>query len=662
MSQVEVDKVIPQSGTTLTIGDSGDTVTIPSGATLAIAGSVSGFTSAGIDDNATSVAITINSSEQVGIGTASPSQLLHVYSTGNDIARIETNQTEGRLSLKDATGNAILKFRNDYRFTNSSGELARLNSSGNFGIGTSAPATTLHIAGGIPKFRIQDTDVTSQAFDIRGAGADIHFDLDPNNAVANGDLKFDIDGSNKMIVRSSGNVGIGTSSPSQLLHLKSTTNEKPNILIETENAGANGGRLDFLHKSSSPADGDLLGDITFGGYSDSGTPPSDFARYVMIKAFAEDVSNNAEKGRLTFSIHSGASNENNLDVLTLNGTKVGIGTTNPDSPLDILTSGNSGLEVNAGTSSAHRIYLGNTGGTSVVGTLSNHDFGLITNGSERMRITSAGKVLVNTTGEYAGTGAEMTVNDGIDVGTTSTANGGFVSFIGDGVGRIGEVGSKVSGYSTMPNIEFHADNVSGGSQAGHIEFNTRFISGSRSEAMRITKNGHLLLGTTTETARLCIASTTTAGTDPLVVFFDGSGTTCGSIDLNASGNTVAYVTSSDYRLKENVSYDFDATSRLKQLKPARFNFIADADTTVDGFIAHEVSDIVPEAVTKNKDAVKVWKDNEELPDGVSVGDNKLDENGNTIPDYQGIDQSKLVPLLVKTIQELEARITTLENT
>ena len=50
-----------------------------------------------------------------------------------------------------------------------------------------------------------------------------------------------------------------------------------------------------------------------------------------------------------------------------------------------------------------------------------------------------------------------------------------------------------------------------------------------------------------------------------------------------------------------------------------------------------------------------------LPDGVSVGDNKLDADGNTIPDYQSIDQAKLVPLLVKTIQELEARITTLEN-
>ena len=77
-----------------------------------------------------------------------------------------------------------------------------------------------------------------------------------------------------------------------------------------------------------------------------------------------------------------------------------------------------------------------------------------------------------------------------------------------------------------------------------------------------------------------------------------------------------------------------------KLKPARFNFIADeTNTLVDGFIAHEVSSIVPEAITGAKDAV--------------------DSDGN--PDYQGIDQSKLVPLLVKTIQELEARITTLEG-
>ena len=116
-----------------------------------------------------------------------------------------------------------------------------------------------------------------------------------------------------------------------------------------------------------------------------------------------------------------------------------------------------------------------------------------------------------------------------------------------------------------------------------------------------------------------------------------NGATVGSITLN--GSSTAYNTSSDYRLKENVDYTWDATTRLKQLKPARFNFIADADTTVDGFLAHEVQSVVPEAVHGTH--------------------NEVDDDGN--PEYQGIDQSKLVPLLVKTIQELEARITALEG-
>ena len=147
--------------------------------------------------------------------------------------------------------------------------------------------------------------------------------------------------------------------------------------------------------------------------------------------------------------------------------------------------------------------------------------------------------------------------------------------------------------------------------------------------------------------------------DGYIIKLSKSGTEKGNISINSSA--VAYNTSSDYRLKENVDYTFDATTRLKQLKPARFNFIADDTKTVDGFLAHEVTSVVPEAITGTHNEVKVWKDGEELPEGVSVGDNKLDANGNTIPDYQSIDQAKLVPLLVKTIQELEARITTLEN-
>lgn len=134
---------------------------------------------------------------------------------------------------------------------------------------------------------------------------------------------------------------------------------------------------------------------------------------------------------------------------------------------------------------------------------------------------------------------------------------------------------------------------------------------------------------------LFLATTTTGAAD--IANFHNPNGMVGRIIV--TGSSTSYNTSSDYRLKENVVTDWDATTRLKQLKPSRFNFIADPDTTVDGFLAHEVSDIVPEAISGEKDAV--------------------DEDGN--PVYQGIDQSKLVPLLVKTIQELEARITTLEN-
>ena len=107
---------------------------------------------------------------------------------------------------------------------------------------------------------------------------------------------------------------------------------------------------------------------------------------------------------------------------------------------------------------------------------------------------------------------------------------------------------------------------------------------------------------------------------------------------------------------------------MKQLKPARFNFISDdTNTLVDGFIAHEVFDIVPQAVIGEKDAMTkevLYVDGDDIPDGKKVGDVK------EVPkiDPQCIDKSKLVPLLTKALQEqqatieaLTARITALEG-
>jgi hypothetical protein len=132
----------------------------------------------------------------------------------------------------------------------------------------------------------------------------------------------------------------------------------------------------------------------------------------------------------------------------------------------------------------------------------------------------------------------------------------------------------------------------------------------------------------------------------------------GSIVFTNGGTATAYVTSSDYRLKENVSYEFDATTRLKQLKPCRFNFKKTPDITVDGFLAHEVT-AVPEAITGEKDAMTeevLYIDGDDVPEGKKVGDVKTPSQ----IDPQGIDQSKLVPLLTKALQEAVAKIETLE--
>jgi hypothetical protein len=116
--------------------------------------------------------------------------------------------------------------------------------------------------------------------------------------------------------------------------------------------------------------------------------------------------------------------------------------------------------------------------------------------------------------------------------------------------------------------------------------------------------------------------------------------------ITTASSSTSYLTSSDYRLKENNVLINDGITRVKLLKPYRFNFITDADNTVDGFFAHEVQSVVPEAIAGTH--------------------NEVDDEGN--PVYQGIDQAKLVPLLTAALQEaitkiedLETRISTLES-
>ena len=160
--------------------------------------------------------------------------------------------------------------------------------------------------------------------------------------------------------------------------------------------------------------------------------------------------------------------------------------------------------------------------------------------------------------------------------------------------------------------------------------------------------------------------------------------------ININNSSTSYATSSDYRLKENITDVTDGITRVKQLAPKRFNFISEPDITVDGFIAHEASTVVPEAVTGEKDATRdeeyeiheekgeiytpATEDAEEIIHSTDVECPEELEEGQrwrlttkavmgtrTVPDYQGLDQSKLVPLLTAALQEAIAKIEALET-
>ena len=210
------------------------------------------------------------------------------------------------------------------------------------------------------------------------------------------------------------------------------------------------------------------------------------------------------------------------------------------------------------------------------------------------------------------------------------------------------------------------------SAAGNAIFSASVTTGSRAAqgAGAITGANYAEIGP--GFINICRDDGTTLNT----MTFGKGNSVVGSIVTTGSGT--AFNTSSDHRLKENVDYDWDATTRLKQLKPARFNFIVDADTTVDGFLAHEAQAVVPECVsgthngTKTLTNVVLSSGGIVLSGGIEQSDWTAGKSATTYPsdstwaaehvvaDMQGIDQAKLVPLLVKTILELEARITALE--
>jgi hypothetical protein len=149
-----------------------------------------------------------------------------------------------------------------------------------------------------------------------------------------------------------------------------------------------------------------------------------------------------------------------------------------------------------------------------------------------------------------------------------------------------------------------------------------------------TENTARTLGVTNNIINPCIYCSKEGATGDMMNFYY-NGTSRGSITTN--GSNIAYNTSSDYRLKENIAPMIGALDRVALLKPVTFRWKEDGSAS-EGFIAHELQEVVPDAVTGEKDA--------------------LDEKGN--PKYQGVDSSFLVATLTAAIQELSAKVDTLQ--
>jgi hypothetical protein len=226
------------------------------------------------------------------------------------------------------------------------------------------------------------------------------------------------------------------------------------------------------------------------------------------------------------------------------------------------------------------------------------------------------------------------------IGTTSAIGGlerlSVVATTGQSVLALRTVSNSanlIAGYNAATDLVFNvnglgaitARKINAGSSTGFTAANAAFTNTNDWALEAWTTNGPAL------------AVRTDINGLPFVSFFYNGSIAIGGIINNAT--SVAYNTSSDYRLKDNVADYTSGVALIKQLRPVTFRWKADpsAPSTI-GFIAHEVQAVLPQAVTGQKDAV--------------------DKDGNILP--QGIDQSKIVPALTAAVKELEARVVALE--
>ena len=588
------------------------------------------------------------SAERLGIGTSSPQDEIHIEANYPQIRIASGLNTIGSNNLTStvdgygtdgiawrvgrAFGSGDLQIVNHRAsattFDNGGTEAMRIDSSGNVGIGTDSPSGyRLNVSKGATGNIAQLTDGVANTFIIRSDSNTLYAGNANNYPVA-----FVTNNVERMTIDSSGNIGIGESNPQELLHLTATT---PVLRME----GASRAYQQYVSGTSF-----TIRDVTAG-----------------LNRVTLDSSGNLLVGKSNTTFGTvGVENRGNGRITS---TRSG----NTNLLLNRLSS--DGSLIDFYKNGAQIGIIGTYGGTCYMG------------GSGTL-----GGLMFN--GSIEPTRGQTRTDAAHDLGSTAYR---FKDLYIAGLNVTASTYNKISSYfSGSYTSGFKFSDMNGGIwydaasddltvSASHANSQLILESGG-SASMTLDASGHVHINSSSLTPqftpRLFVAQTgvevflelkTSSTTGFGAVKFRNGNGDVGSISM-LSGS-VSYNTSSDYRLKENVVPMTGSIDRVKALKPSQFNFITDADKTVDGFLAHEAQEIVPECVTGTKDAMR-----DEEYEVTAAIEEVRDEDDNitteaveavmgtrSVPDMQGIDQSKLVPLLTAALQEAITKIESLTD-
>ena len=605
------------------------------GAGLDVTGAITATGNLAIDTSA----FFVNASNNfIGIGTATPTDSagfghcvdIKGGSSGTALYLRDSNNNTGQINFANSDLTIRTRQATPILFNVNNSERMRIDSSGRVLIGTTTEGIStgddLTISGsGAVGMTIRSTNSdASNIFFSDGTSGD-----DEQRGIlqyhhSDNSMRLFTNAAERMRIGSSGEVYIGTSNwPTGSLGKSAGRvmmgNEGSLTIWNETNSAGGGGTLKLACKEGS--DATRVGFVNLVGGTEN---TSDRASFFKIQ-----VSNSSGSGIERMRINSDG------DVL--------IGRTATIDTSEVLgIKGPSGDHATFGITTDGTTNMGiiafNDGGGNFMGQIryqhSTDSMQFFTPGAERMRIDSSGNVGIGTS----------TIADDADhcklaiSGQSGTASG-ILIFQDTSNNEDGMI------FADDGHLFIVADRANATSSSS-----IRFRVDGSSEKMRIDSSGDVIVGGTTRDAQQAITlapnrhhgagriTTNRANTTSVSIVWEmlNNGSQVGRIEHDHT--SAGIVSGSDYRLKENDISISDGITRVKQLRPIRYNWKSEPSKTLDGFFAHEVSSIVPEAVSGEKDAV--------------------DSDGNII--MQGMVTERLVPLLTAALQEAIVRIEALE--